>query len=717
MAMEPNWNKDKNYPITSQEIINHIKEGCNYGMMVTNGAMVIDCDTQKLYDDIPEEWKKSLTVITGRNGVGRHIFLNCPDSPPEKFAINDPKTDEPLGDMRGTNSKFYTVGSGSIHPDTGTKYKYLDKDAPLVDVKWSEVKSFLDRYNKPTHTSMPVFKTSTDSLSSKLNLRIESFAMPNKPVERSNGDIQGAHPIHGSSTGQNFAINPKTGLWYCFRCGVGGDVISWLAYTKCGVPEKDCGTLTKDQFVLVTEWLRSNGYSEPLVKADLDFLLKLQPLKIDETGLDLEQEIDDARQRFSLPPFPELNDGLFKDYMDFGKAVSYSLEEYHFATLLAIVSMALRRRVLIQIGMTRIYTNAFIMITGNTTISGKSTACDMAINNLAPAVVFEDQFKFQSTNLPTGTMSEAALVQGLADVYHSLWYHDECASFFDDISWNKGILSRMCQVYDGGKIERTLSKRAKNKEDFHVVSPWPFMSTLFNTTNADLERIANTHLFSSGFFPRIMWFYGQGGHPRKNTKVSVDKYNNLKDIFLKVKTLKEEMDKLKNDDIIFEICDMIEEWKIQQTMDRLGGKEDEAHRTAIARGFIHAYKIAAVLTMVDPAFRESLKGKKYPIKLDIPENHAAGALHIVQQYLMPRMVYVHDLCINGDERNHQNIVIKALNHFGGSTTRSKLIIKTRLSSRDLTISLNTLYESGEIVMINKLIPGSDKSTTYIIRKK
>jgi hypothetical protein len=716
-AMESGWNTDKNYPINDPEIIRHVEAGNNFGIMPKNGAVVIDCDTAKLYDGLPEDWKKTLTVITGRNGgSGRHVFLNCPDSPPEKFAISDPKTDHPLGDIRGTNSKFYTVAAGSVHPDTNRKYTYLDAAAPLVTVKWEDIRrEVIDRYSKGIQKIIPEFrKADGESLSDKLGLRIEHFAMPVNPVTRPNGDIQGAHPVHGSSTGMNFSINPKSGIWYCYRCGIGGDAVSWLAYTKCGVPEHQCTNLSKENFIKVADWLRANGYKEKFEDIDLEFIRKIQPTKALE-DVDVQQIMDDARQAFSLPPFPPVDSNLFNRYVTFGKRVSYSLEEYHFASLMAVVSMALRRKTLIQVGMSKVYPNVFIMITGHTTISGKSTACDMAINNLSPAVVYEDKFKYQGTNLPTGTISEAALVQGLADVYHSLWYYDECASFFDDMAWNKGILPRLCQVYDSGKIERTLSKRAKNKDEYHPVCPWPFMSILFNTTNADLERIATTELFTSGFFPRIMWFYGQGGEPRKNIEIKKEDWDILRGIFLEIQELKVEMDKHTNDQIIFRVCDIIEDWKLSETNKHLGGKEDEAYRTAISRGFIHAYKIAVILAMVDKDFRKTKIYGNFPITIDIPEKYAKEALKIVEKYLMPRMIHVYNLCDNGDMRNHQNITLKALDHFGGVATRSKLLSKTRLSSKDLKTAVDTLKDSGEVIVASKVENGNDKPTTYIIR--
>src|SRR5262249_37660321 len=39
----------------------------------------------------------------------------------------------------------------------------------------------------------------------------------------------GAHPAHGSSTGDNFSVNLDKGLWHCFRHTTGGDALSLIA--------------------------------------------------------------------------------------------------------------------------------------------------------------------------------------------------------------------------------------------------------------------------------------------------------------------------------------------------------------------------------------------------------------------------------------------------------------------------------------------------------
>jgi hypothetical protein len=48
-------------------------------------------------------------------------------------------------------------------------------------------------------------------------------------LKRQGSELQGPHPVHGSTTGKNFRINPATGVWYCFRCLSGGGPLQLLA--------------------------------------------------------------------------------------------------------------------------------------------------------------------------------------------------------------------------------------------------------------------------------------------------------------------------------------------------------------------------------------------------------------------------------------------------------------------------------------------------------
>jgi len=48
-------------------------------------------------------------------------------------------------------------------------------------------------------------------------------------AQKSQTELAGSHPQHGSTHGDNFNINVAKGLWHCWRHGTGGDALTLIA--------------------------------------------------------------------------------------------------------------------------------------------------------------------------------------------------------------------------------------------------------------------------------------------------------------------------------------------------------------------------------------------------------------------------------------------------------------------------------------------------------
>jgi hypothetical protein len=55
-------------------------------------------------------------------------------------------------------------------------------------------------------------------------------------AQKSQMELAGAHPRHGSSTGDNFNINVEKGLRHCWRHGTGGDALALIAVCEGLLP-------------------------------------------------------------------------------------------------------------------------------------------------------------------------------------------------------------------------------------------------------------------------------------------------------------------------------------------------------------------------------------------------------------------------------------------------------------------------------------------------
>lgn len=209
----------RNYGIDDPELLRHIETGGNYGVIPRGGVCTFDADSQTLWDAIPEEWKQSFTVKSGREtGDGRHLFLSCPDAPKAIKVIFPGK----LGDIRLSGSRFYTVGPGSIHDKTGRPYTVVN-DAPIIEVAWDDLSKFIeenkgeiDLSDEQKQITRKIRNTDSALLSEKYDLRPEDWIMPTNPKYVGN-TIIGGNPIIGSTSGGNLHIHTGKGVFFDFH--------------------------------------------------------------------------------------------------------------------------------------------------------------------------------------------------------------------------------------------------------------------------------------------------------------------------------------------------------------------------------------------------------------------------------------------------------------------------------------------------------------------
>ncbi len=67
------------------------------------------------------------------------------------------------------------------------------------------------------------------------------------------------HPIHGATGSGNLSLNMARDLWHCFRCGSGGDPLTWVAVREHFIDCADAGPLDRDTIKRCLEVLRKEG--------------------------------------------------------------------------------------------------------------------------------------------------------------------------------------------------------------------------------------------------------------------------------------------------------------------------------------------------------------------------------------------------------------------------------------------------------------------------
>jgi putative DNA primase/helicase len=238
-----------------------LESGGNYGVVCGKGIIEIDLDepkTQKRFEDNVD----TFTVKSG-GSIGKHYY--CMSNVTENGAILGPPENnkrENWGNIQAKNK--YVVGPGCNHYTGGT-YEII-KDAPFAWISKEELEAIFGEHLVWTGEK---WKKDIEEQAQKEQELID-HEIPIKEIianfedlrQISASEFQGAHPMHGSTTGQNFCVNTEKNCWHCFRCNSGGGPLSWLAVKhgliRCDQAQK--GALKGELFQKTLNLAREEGY-------------------------------------------------------------------------------------------------------------------------------------------------------------------------------------------------------------------------------------------------------------------------------------------------------------------------------------------------------------------------------------------------------------------------------------------------------------------------
>lgn len=237
-------NKVHNFEI----IESWIEQGYNYGFFCTNGYLVVDADLYMMECFIERDLPKTFTVKTPEKGA--HYYFYCPEFV-ERFKNNSyfelSSDDENGKKLHAGEIRFngcYCLGPGSIHPDhpeiDDERYE-VEQDMPIATVSADELLNVLSSF-----LNLSDLIENNEDVSHSIGLleadmRIKDVADKYKLTLKKNGqNLQGSHPLHGSTTGMNFCVNPNENSWFCFRDNKGGGPLSLVSMlekiTPCEAP-------------------------------------------------------------------------------------------------------------------------------------------------------------------------------------------------------------------------------------------------------------------------------------------------------------------------------------------------------------------------------------------------------------------------------------------------------------------------------------------------
>jgi P4 family phage/plasmid primase-like protien len=250
--------QDYPYEADDSSLQEHLMAGGNYGVLAGEGVTIIDTDNEETGKKL--EYLNTLTIQSGRGKSGKHFYLRSDAT--ENGVIINTKTRENLGNIQVHDK--YAVGPNCRHY-TGGVYKIIN-DAPLAYVTKKQLEEIFGDNLQWAHQQRLEHEHEAIEEKTQAQIPLEKLIDLSQLKPTSKGEYQGAHPIHGSQTGQNFCVNVDKNVWHCFRCNSGGGGLVWIAVKhgllECHEAQK--GALRGEKFIEALELAKKEGFDVKL---------------------------------------------------------------------------------------------------------------------------------------------------------------------------------------------------------------------------------------------------------------------------------------------------------------------------------------------------------------------------------------------------------------------------------------------------------------------
>ncbi len=219
---ERGW-QNRPYDDENEKLQAHLRNGGNYGVVAGGGLFFVDTDDAEAGEMLMEARRgDTLTVQTGSGSPGKlHFYF---DGVGENGILTR-EDGAHLGEVRARNQQV--IGPGSRHW-TGGRYKIV-KDAPIAHLSKDELQKIFGSRLKWAREQLAEDDEAAEEECGKDEIPIGEIISLEGFAALGGGELQGAHPLHGSTTGKNFNVNLKKNRWHCFRHSTGGGPLSLIA--------------------------------------------------------------------------------------------------------------------------------------------------------------------------------------------------------------------------------------------------------------------------------------------------------------------------------------------------------------------------------------------------------------------------------------------------------------------------------------------------------
>lgn len=220
----------KNIAFNDAELLNHLIQGGNYGIMGGGAAnlLIVDFDSKKVQDELVNKLPETLTIKTGSGMLHKYFFSDRGES----FKIFDEDMNT-LVDVQGEGKQ--AVGPGSTHPN-GNKYEILE-DKEIATVSYSELQALILPFDKKPK------KVQKKEMEYPVEYKHDDFIEVVKrkvPIEKvlekygvNTARNPTSCPFHASKGGKCLSFSGEVA--HCFHCDGSWNIFSFVMESnKCG---------------------------------------------------------------------------------------------------------------------------------------------------------------------------------------------------------------------------------------------------------------------------------------------------------------------------------------------------------------------------------------------------------------------------------------------------------------------------------------------------
>ena len=413
-----------------------------------------------------------------------------------------------------------------------------------------------------------------------------------------------------------------------------------------------------------------------------------------------EAEIELFRSGFAVRhlicDLPE--DHFISQFLTYSNQMTDGYQEYKILAGFWLLSSLTQRKPYIDLATTSggIYLNLWSQLLGLSSLARKTTVIDIARHFFAYA---------QDDPLTDTDYSLEGYLETLAQTPILAMINDEVRTVFQKmgLKYNAGYNEFECKLYDCNSLNKRLASGGKKEPKIHTVEN-PFITKLYGTTFVKYKRSMSIPDFDSGFGFRFLYaaptYEFEQRPPRIRISQEIEERSKMEvrtaqiyDLFRQSPAFSMCVDQDALDYYVNVDFNTQSEIRHKPNQEFIG--------SAWSRYSIYILKLAALIEI----------GKE-PISQTITLESVKIATSMVLDYFLPTICDIYNLLTVDPKNNKIDKIIEVLKDLKGIASRSVLLRKTRLESKEFRNLVDTTIESGQVEAIYVKNQKNGKVTTY-----